>query len=116
MMSLMKKRYHFRRRLLMLNFERLINDLDYISSITSTENQGCTRFSYSKEDNEVRKYIISDLEKLNINAKVDSIGNIRAKYNPNNTDEKSIMFGSHIDTVKNGGKFDGLLGTISSLE
>lgn len=100
----------------MLNFERLSKDLDYISSITSTENEGCTRFSYSKEDNEARKYIISELEKLNLNVTVDAIGNIRSKYNPNNTNEKSIMFGSHIDTVKNGGKFDGLLGTISSLE
>ena len=57
-----------------------------------------------------------EFKKLNLDVKVDKLGNIRAKYNPDNLKTPSIMTGSHIDTVKNGGKFDGLLGVVAGLE
>ncbi|WP_025640738.1 Zn-dependent hydrolase [Schnuerera ultunensis] len=95
---------------------RIENDIENITKITATPQMGCTRFSYSKEDKQVREYLLKELEGLRLKIKIDGVGNIRAKYVGGNEDKPSIMFGSHIDTVANGGKFDGLTGVISALE
>lgn len=96
--------------------ERIKNDIENVTNITATPDNGCTRHSYSKEDKQVRGYLINEMENLGLSIKIDGVGNIRAKYIDNNGDNPSIMIGSHIDTVSNGGKFDGLTGVVTALE
>lgn len=99
------------------NMERIEADIENITKITATPGLGCTRFSYSKEDKETREYLIKYMEELGLSIKVDGVGNIRAKYlTDSNKENPSIMMGSHIDTVANGGKFDGLVGVVAGLE
>ncbi|SHI13835.1 Zn-dependent hydrolase [Desulfofustis glycolicus] len=99
-----------------INFERIQNDLKTINSFNDTPGHGITRFSFSKNDQKCRAYITRELAKLGIIARTDNIGNLRATWNPNNTNKKSIVVGSHTDTVKYGGQFDGLYGVVSALE
>ena len=98
-----------------INRGRIEKDFKIITSISSTK-LGCTRLSYSKEDKEVRKYLKEQLLEIGADYREDSVGNIRAKYNPKGLTTKSLLIGSHIDTVPNGGKFDGLTGVVCSLE
>lgn len=108
--------YNFRGEFtLKINNERLKQHFDVIKAISSTE-LGQTRFSYSNEDSRTREYLTKVLEEIGMTPEVDCVGNIRAKYNPKNLKTPSIMTGSHIDTVKNGGLFDGLLGVLASIE
>ena len=90
--------------------------MEYISKITASPGEGCTRFSYSEEDRQVREYLFKIMKYLGLSIKVDGVGNIRAKYIDGNSEQPSIMIGSHIDTVANGGKFDGLAGVVTALE
>lgn len=99
-----------------INLERLKTDMAHINQFNNTPGNGVTRFSFSKEDREAREYLLDIFKELGLLVTIDGIGNIRAKYNPNNLDRTSIMVGSHIDTVPNGGEYDGLLGSISALE
>ena len=71
-----------------INGNRLARDFNYVNSQSATE-LGCTRLSYSLEDMKVRKYIIDELKKIGTQISVDSVGNIRAKYNPANLSTKS---------------------------
>lgn len=98
-----------------INLSRLMNDFENIVGFTSTPGNGCTRFSYSKEDQRVREYLFARMEELGMDVKVDAIGNIRATYGKE-MNRPSIMIGSHHDTVKNGGKYDGLTGVLAALE
>lgn len=98
-----------------INSDNLLMNFNRITNITSTQ-IGCTRFSYSKEDLEVRNILIDDMTSLGMKVNTDFVGNIRAKYNPDNLESKAILIGSHIDTVKCGGKYDGLTGVLSSIE
>ncbi|RYG71327.1 Zn-dependent hydrolase [Lentibacillus cibarius] len=98
-----------------INIERMLNDLTTIVNYTKTPGNGCTRFSYSNEDIQTREYLFSQMEKLGLSVKVDAIGNIRAKYGTM-IEKPSVMIGSHIDTVENGGKYDGLTGVLAGLE
>lgn len=102
-------------KLMGVNIERLRDLLYEITAISSTP-VGYTRLSYSREDKKVREILDREFERLNLEVKVDKLGNIRAKYNPYNLKTPSIMTGSHIDTVRNGGEFDGLLGVVAGLE
>ncbi|MFC9601039.1 M20 family metallo-hydrolase [Peribacillus butanolivorans] len=97
------------------NIKRIMKDIETITSYTKTPQNGCTRFSYSHEDKLARNYLFSQMEQLGLSIKVDAIGNIRAKYGVE-LKNPSIMIGSHIDTVENGGRFDGLAGVITALE
>lgn len=98
-----------------INRKRIEGDFARILGFSSTD-VGYTRLSYSKEDKEVRTYLKGELLKIGADYKEDSVGNIRAKFNPDGLKTKSLLIGSHIDTVPNGGKYDGLTGIICSLE
>ncbi len=98
------------------NIERIKNDIDIVTSFNRTPGNGFTRFSYSEEDRKAREYLINEMKKLGLDVRIDGVGNIRGKYNPMNNNHPSVMMGSHIDTVLNGGKFDGLVGVVSALE
>ncbi|WP_264739796.1 Zn-dependent hydrolase [Cytobacillus firmus] len=98
-----------------INLGRLMKDFDNIIGFTSTPGNGCTRFSYSEEDQKAREYLFARMEELGMDIKVDAIGNIRATYGKE-LNKPSIMIGSHHDTVKNGGTYDGLTGVLAALE
>ncbi len=99
-----------------MDIKRIIRDMEKINSITATPGKGCTRFSYSPEDDQARAYVFDQLKKLGMDWTVDAIGNIRALYGPRETGQGTVMIGSHMDTVGSGGGFDGLTGVVAALE
>lgn len=76
---------------------------------------GVTRVAYSVADLTARAFMIDEIKSADIVPRIDAAGNIFARYGgqPN---QPPILFGSHIDSVPNGGNFDGDLGTFSALE
>ncbi len=98
------------------NVDRIENDIINLAKFSSSKFRGTTRFSYSNEDKVARKYLTELMKNLGMKVEIDGIGNIRAKYFDNNENRPSVMIGSHIDTVANGGKFDGVLGVVAALE
>ncbi len=99
-----------------INFDRIQRDLETINSYNDSPGRGVTRFSFSENERKSREYLKGELAKLGIESWTDNIGNLRAKWNPGCSDRKSILLGSHIDTVRYGGQFDGLYGVVSALE
>lgn len=78
--------------------------------------QGISRFSYTQSDAEVRKYLIGICEDIGLKVRVDAVGNIFARYTGTDESLPVVMSGSHIDSVKNGGCFDGIAGSVTALE
>jgi N-carbamoyl-L-amino-acid hydrolase len=76
---------------------------------------GVSRVAYSVADLTARAWIIDEIKGADIVPRIDAAGNIFARFGgqPN---QPAILFGSHIDSVPNGGNFDGDLGTFSALE
>ena len=95
---------------------RIKKDIEAIRKFNSTPESGCTRFSYSMEDKKAKDYLIHEMTSLNMIIKIDGVGNLRGVYKGEYVDLPAIMVGSHIDTVKNGGSFDGIAGVIAALE
>jgi N-carbamoyl-L-amino-acid hydrolase len=76
---------------------------------------GVSRVAYSVADLTARAWMIDEIKSADIVPRIDAAGNIFARFGgqPN---QPPILFGSHIDSVPNGGNFDGDLGTFAALE
>jgi N-carbamoyl-L-amino-acid hydrolase len=77
---------------------------------------GVSRVAYSDEDVAGRKYAMDLLREAGLNPRVDTAGNIFARREGSEASLPPILFGSHIDSVPNGGNFDGDLGSLSAIE
>ncbi|MDQ0201536.1 Zn-dependent hydrolase [Neobacillus ginsengisoli] len=103
------------RQKLLINGERLKDELERFANFGRTVNNGVTRLSLSEEDRLVRDYFCTCCEELGLTVKVDDMGSMYATLE--GTENKPpIVIGSHLDTVKKGGRFDGVLGVVAGLE
>ncbi len=96
-----------------IDFQRLKNDLIEISNIGRDPNNGISRPSFSKADLEAREWLKDKIRNAGLIFREDGAGNIFGRIEGKG---KTIMAGSHIDTVINGGMFDGTVGVLSALE
>ncbi|KGE19764.1 Zn-dependent hydrolase [Paenibacillus wynnii] len=102
-------------RKLTVNGERLKNTIETFADFGRTDNNGVTRLSLSEEDLKVRSYFRSCCKELGMNVRVDDMGTMYATL-AGAKEKPPIVIGSHMDTVKKGGRFDGVLGVIAGLE
>ncbi len=60
----------------------------------------------------VYREIASWLEPLGVNVRIDAVGNFRALYPRDRKSDPRLLIGSHLDTVPNAGRYDGILGVV----
>ena len=77
---------------------------------------GVDRFAFSDADVASRPYLKKSLEAAGLEVHVDEAGNIFGRREGSRPDLPPIVFGSHTDSVANGGRFDGPVGTLSAIE
>lgn len=94
----------------MSRVEQLINK---IGKIGETK-EGINRTAFSQKHKEALEILKQEMENLNLEVRIDSIGNIFGRKKGKKEDV--IMIGSHLDTVVNGGLYDGLVGIVAGLE
>ncbi len=99
---------------LKINFERLWHDLEELSQIGLDPRGGISRPSFSLPDLEARKWLKEKIEAAGLTYRQDSAGNIFGRLAGKTP--QVVMSGSHLDTVINGGRFDGSVGVLSALE
>ena len=76
---------------------------------------GVSRVAYSDADVDGRRYMIDLMRAAGLAPRVDPAGNIFGRRAGTDGSLPPILFGSHIDSVPNGGNFDGDLGSIAAL-
>src|SRR5699024_1089766 len=96
-----------------INSKRLLNHLDEVNLITAS-GEGMTRPAFSELEDQAHEWFIKKCKALNLKTRQDAFGNSFATIGPE--DKKGILIGSHLDTVNNGGKYDGALGVVTALE
>ncbi|MCM3790028.1 M20 family metallo-hydrolase [Domibacillus indicus] len=99
----------------MINKDRLRERLLELAQIGGNATDGWTRLAFTKEDKLARGLVKGYMREMGLKITCDNAGNIIGSYG-NPTNSPVIAMGSHIDTVPNGGMFDGALGVISALE
>lgn len=77
---------------------------------------GVTRSGFSDADVAGRDYVMRLMREFSLEPRIDAAGNIHGSRPGTEKGLKPILFGSHIDSVLNGGNFDGDLGSLSAVE
>jgi N-carbamoyl-L-amino-acid hydrolase len=101
--------------MLRLDERRLLGGLAELAEIGAIDGGGCARLALTDEDKAGRDLVVSWMKALDLDVRIDAIGNViglRAgaeKLAP-------VMTGSHIDTVRTGGRYDGNYGVLAGLE
>ena len=89
--------------------------INILGNIGRTEYSGLYRASYTNDEYDAIQQLLEWVKSAGMSGYRDSIGNLWGRVDGHLTEGKSIVVGSHIDTVKNGGKFDGAYGIIAGL-
>lgn len=99
---------------IMINEKRLLQRLHDLSQIGRNKvTGGINRFSFTSEEQQAIELVTSYMKEAGMNVNVDGVGNIIGTYGE---ESETIMLGSHIDTVPDGGKYDGALGVLAAIE
>ena len=85
-----------------------------LASIGSIDGGGCARLALTDEDAAGRDLVVGWMHELGLTVPTDVIGNVIGSWDVGNG--LPVMTGSHIDTVRTGGKYDGNLGVLAGLE
>jgi hydantoinase/carbamoylase family amidase len=96
--------------------EELKRWLEGIAAFNATPGEGMTRGVYTPEFQDARRYVKNVMIALGLEVSEDCLGNIFGVYPGTDPDVAPVWTGSHIDTVPNGGKYDGLAGVFAGLE
>ena len=99
---------------LSVNGDRLMRRLRALGEIGSTGDGGCCRLALTDADRDGRDLVVSWMKELNLDVTVDAIGNVFGTWSVG--DGSPVMTGSHIDTVRTGGLYDGNYGVLAGLE
>jgi allantoate deiminase len=96
--------------------ERIQRDIEKLSKYTSTPGAGTTRLSFSTEDRGAREYIKSEMVNAGLKVYEDAAATLIGRIDGEDNHAPVVMIGSHFDSVKNGGNFDGQAGVVAALE
>ena len=102
--------------MLKTNIERIQKDIETLAQFSCVEGIGCTRFTYTKEFAQARDYIVSEMKAAGLTVREDAVGTVIGRLEGKNPNAPILMTGSHFDTVKTGGRFDGPAGVTAALE
>jgi len=101
---------------LRIDLARLTSRLAELAAIGEIEGtEGSSRLALTDEDREGRDLVVQWMRDLGLEVTIDGIGNAIAIM-AGETDGPPVMCGSHIDTVRTGGRYDGNLGVLAGLE
>jgi hydantoinase/carbamoylase family amidase len=94
--------------------EWVINEIEKIACF-GKGTHGITRLAYTETMIEAQEYVISLMEQSGLTVKVDQIGNIIGRLEGRDSTLPAVATGSHLDTVPEGGKYDGVVGVVGGL-
>lgn len=94
--------------------KEVIERLGWLAEFGRNADGGVTRLLYSKEWVTAQHALKGWLEEEGFEAKFDEVGNLFGTLKGKNTNE-TVLTGSHVDTVKNGGRYDGAYGVIAGI-
>ena len=95
--------------------EYLEKTLNEIAQIGLNSTGEINRLAFSKENQDVIDYVLNLMAECNLHIRKDGFGNIIALKKGSNEELPVIMMGSHLDSVPNGGNFDGVIGILGAL-
>lgn len=98
------------------DINRMTDKINTFAKFGDTGNGGVTRYSLSEESIMARDEFVRRMEAIGATIETDDLANMYATLPGSDPDAKRIAMGSHCDSVKKGGNYDGILGVMGAME
>ena len=99
-----------------IDADRLWQSIMDMAEIGPTPEGGSCRLALTSEDTVARDLLRRWCQPLNLVHQQDAIGNMFFRRAGSDSSASAVAFGSHLDTVPTGGRFDGIAGVLAGLE
>ena len=96
--------------------DRFRKRFDEFNQIGATDAGGVNRPALSNANKAARDKLVEWFRTVGLDVRIDEIGNIFGRREGSNPDAEPVMFGSHVDSQYNGGRYDGVVGVLGALE
>ncbi|MDY0924751.1 allantoate amidohydrolase [Pantoea trifolii] len=94
---------------------RVMARCDALAEISESED-GLTRVYLSPEQLRANARVGDWMQAAGMTTWQDAVGNICGRYEAAQPGAQALLLGSHLDTVRNAGRYDGMLGVLSAIE
>jgi len=96
--------------------DRVVKEIEELALISDAEAPAVTRIVFTPTDLKARAWLITRCERAGLAVRQDAIGNIFAQWTGSQPSAPAVGTGSHIDAIRNAGKYDGVVGVLGGLE
>ena len=100
----------------MVDGERLWRRLSELAEVGKQESGGVTRLSFTKEERAAKDLVASFMREAGLAVREDAAGNMSGRREGSDPNAPAVLVGSHVDSVYEGGNFDGPLGVLAGVE
>jgi len=101
---------------LRVNGKRIVDHILALAEFGKNPQGGASRVAYSDADKQGREYVLGLMKSAKLDVKIDAAGNLIGQRAGSAAGLAPLLFGSHVDTVPEGGNYDGVVGSISAIE
>ena len=101
---------------LRVNADRMLATFNELASIGATADGGVNRPTFSEAHLAARRWLREEIKRSGLEFRTDGAGNHSAVLTFERANVQTLLLGSHLDSVPNGGRFDGALGVVAALE
>ncbi|HYF92782.1 MAG TPA: Zn-dependent hydrolase [Symbiobacteriaceae bacterium] len=98
-----------------INAVRVNDRLAYLTRFGTTPDGGVTRYALSREEKAATDTVARWMEEAGLQVRRDAVGNLFGRL-PGRRPGPAVLTGSHLDSVPNGGHYDGPAGVLAALE
>ena len=101
---------------LRVNGARIGEHLSALAEFGKNPQGGVSRVAYSEADAHGREYVLGLMRAARLETNIDAAGNLIGRRAGSEATLKPLLFGSHIDSVPEGGNYDGDVGSLGAIE
>ncbi len=102
--------------MLTCNKDRVQNKIETFAKFGDAGHGGITRFSLSEEALQARAEFVKRMKAVGAEIVTDDMANMYATLPGTEAGLQRIVMASHVDSVRNGGNYDGILGVLTAME
>jgi N-carbamoyl-L-amino-acid hydrolase len=99
-----------------VNGDRVMEHLTAMNSIGKDPAGGISRVTYSEADLRGREHVIGLMRAAGLTTSIDAAGNLSGRRAGTDPALPTLIIGSHIDSVPQGGNYDGIVGSLGAIE
>lgn len=100
----------------MINEQRLWQHIEELAAIGKNADGSITRWPFTQVDKQAEQLLVQWMQTAGLDVQVDYVGNVIGTLHGADASLAPIVCGSHFDSVRCGGKFDGCLGVLAAIE